>query len=199
MSHLFGFTYCGLLAEGGFFELVGPLLLFGIYAIGALAKKWFNSRDPDSEEKKPSELQKAVRKRYQQIHQRQTGSSSGQGQPPRRTEPVRTVHTMRPVEPPTPVRQPAQRTYPVQAERQRRPVQQKKYLQQNTRQKPVSAKTQAPKPVQKLQRVKSNEAKSAKSGCVQHSLASLIRQPQNLRTAIILKEILDKPLALRDF
>jgi hypothetical protein len=27
----------------------------------------------------------------------------------------------------------------------------------------------------------------------------MIRQPQNLGTAIILKEILDKPLALRDF
>jgi len=198
MGRILGFTYCGLLADGGdFFELLGPLLLFGIYAIGALAKKWVNSRQSNSEEKPPTELQKAVRKRYQQIYERQVGK-----EPPKRIEPVRTAHTVRPAEPPVPIRQLPRRAYPtpqVRAERQRRPVQQKKHLRRNTRQKPVSVKAQAPKSAQKPQTVKSSKAKTIKQRSTDHSLLSMIRQPQNLRTAIILKEILDKPLALRDF
>ena len=66
-------------------------------------------------------------------------------------------------------------------------------------QKPVRARTQTPKSVQIPQTVKRHETKAVKQSRADHSLASMIRQPQNLRTAIILKEILDKPLALRDF
>jgi FtsZ-interacting cell division protein ZipA len=192
----------GVLADADdFFKMIGPLLIFGVYIIGALAKGWTKSRQQESEEEKPSELRKAVQKRYQEIHQRQTGKSSGQVQQPRHTEPVRTVHSARTVEPPTPVRQVPRRTYPthqVQAERPRRPVQHRN-RPRNVQQKPVSVKTQAPKPAQRPQTVRSHEAKAVKQSRADRSLASMIRQPQNLRTAIILKEILDKPLALRDF
>ncbi len=194
----------GVLADGGnFFELIGPLLLFGVYIIVALAKKFGKDQQQESDEEKPSELRKAVKRRYQEIHDRQVGNSPGQvqPQPPRHTEPVRAVHSARPVEPPAPIRQVPRRTYPahpVQAERHRRPVQQKNHLRQNMRQKPVSVKTQAPKPVQRPQTVGSHETKAVKQSRKDHSLVSMIRQPQNLRTAIILKEILDKPIALRN-
>lgn len=205
MSPISGLMCSGVLAEADdFFKMIGPLLIFGIYIVGALAKGWAKGRQQESEEKEPSELKKAVQRRYQEIHQRQIGGGPGQGQPPGQSEPApATVHPPRPVEPPMPVRQPSQRTYPahpVQAEKQRRPVpQQQNHLRQYRRRKPVSEKIQPAKSVQKPLAIKRNEAKSTKPRCAEYSLASMIRQPQNLRTAIILKEILDKPLALRDF
>ncbi len=202
MNHISGFMCFGVLAEAGdFFKMIGPLLIFGVYIIGALAKGWTKNQQ-ESDKENPSELRKSVRKRYQEIYQRQTGKSSEQAQSPRHTEPVRTIHSARPVEPPAPVRQVPRRTYPthpVQAERHRRPVQQENHLRRNVQQKPVSVRTQASKPAQRPQAVRSHETKSVKQSRADRSLASMIRQPQNLRTAIILKEILDKPLALRDF
>ena len=199
MSQIAGFMCFGVLADGGnFFELIGPLLLFGVYIIVALAKKLGKDQQQESDGENQSELAKAVRKRYQQIHDRQVGNSPGrtQPQPPRRTEPVRTVQSARPVVESVPVRQVPRRTYPahqVQAEKHRYPV------QPNVQQKPVSVKTQAPKSAQRPKTVKkSYKAKSIKQRYTDYSLASMIRQSQNLRTAIILKEILDKPLALRD-
>ena len=201
MNHISGFMCFGVLAEADdFFKMIGPLLIFGVYIISALAKGWTKNKQQGSDEENSSELRKAVQRRYQEIHDRQVGNSPGrtQSQPPGQPEPVRTVHSARPVEPPTPVRQVPRRTYPahqVQAERPRRPVQQKNHLRQNMRQKPVSVKTQAPKSVRKP-----HKAEAVKQSRAEHySLASMMRQPQNLRTAIILKEILDKPLALRDF
>ena len=200
MNPISGFMCFGVLAEADdFFKMIGPLLIFGVYIISMLAKGWTKNRQQESDEENPSELRKAVQRRYQEIHDRQTGKSSGQVQPPRHTEPVRTVHSARPVEPPASVRQVPRRTYPthqVQAERPRRSVKHRN-RPRNVQQKPVSIKTQVPKPVQRPQTV-SHEEKAVKQSCTDHSLASMIRQPQNLRTAIILKEILDKPLALRD-
>jgi hypothetical protein len=196
MSPISGFMCFDMLAEAeDFFKMIGPLLIFGIYIVGSLAKGWTKGRQQDPEEEEPSELRKAVQQRYQEIHQRQIGGAPGQGQPPKRTEPApAAVHSSRSIESPIPVRQPSQRTYPIQVERHRRPVQQKKDPRQNMRQKPVAVKAKIPKSPQKPQTAKSTEIR-----CAEYSLASMIRQPQNLRTAIILKEILDKPLALRDF
>ena len=201
MSPISGFMCFDMLAEAeDFFKMIGPLLIFGIYIVGSLAKGWTKGRQQDPEEEEPSELRKAVQQRYQEIHQRQIGGAPGQGQPPKRTEPApATVHSSRSIESPIPVRQPSQRTYPIQVERHRRPVQQKNDPRQNMRQKPVAVKAKIPKSPQKPRMVKPSEAKSAKPECADYSLASMIRHPQNLRTAIILKEILDKPLALRDF
>ena len=201
MSPISGFMCFDMLAEAeDFFKMIGPLLIFGIYIVGSLAKGWTKGRQQDPEEEEPSELRKAVQQRYQEIHQRQIGGAPGQGQPPKRTEPApATVHSSRSIESPIPVWQPSQRTYPIQVERHRRPVQQKKDPRQNMRQKPVAVKAKIPKSPQKPRMVKPSEAKSAKPKCAEYSLASMMRHPQNLRTAIILKEILDKPLALRDF
>ncbi len=202
MNPISGFMCFGVLAEADdFFKMIGPLLIFGVYIIGALAKGWTKNRQQESDEENPSELRKAVQRRYQEIHDRQVGNTPGrtQPQPPRHTEPVRTVHSARPVEPLASVRQVPRRTYPthqVQAERPRRPVKHRN-RPRNVQQKPVSIKAQVPKPVQRPQTV-SHEEKAVKQSRTDHSLASMIRQPQNLRTAIILKEILDKPLALRD-
>ncbi len=203
MSHPAGFAYFGLLAEG-IFEFLGPLVLVGIYVVGALAKKWISTRQPNSDEKEQSELQKAVQKRYQEIHQRQTGDSSKQVQPKRYTKQVNPpAYAPKPIKPPTPVRQPAQRTHPVQpvqVQRQQRPVEQQQHsYQRHTRQEPVSVRNQPPKLVQKARVPKSSEAKSPKITDPEHSLVSMLRKPRNLRSAIILKEILDKPLSLRDF
>jgi len=201
MNPISDFMCFKVLAEDdGFFKMIGPLLIFGVYAIGALAKGWSKNRQQESDEENQSELKRAVQRRYQEIHDRQVGNSPGrtQQQPPRRhVEPTRTVRSARPVEPPPPVRQVPQRTYPthqVQAERPRHPVQHRN-RPQNVQQKPVSVKTQVPK----SQTAKVHKAQAVKQSRTDHSLASMIRQPQNLRTAIILKEILDKPLALRDF
>ena len=197
MSPISGFMCFDMLAEAeDFFKMIGPLLIFGIYIVGSLAKGWTKGRQQDPEQEEPSELRKAVQRRYQEIHQRQIGGAPGQGHPPKRTEPApTTVHAPRPVESPIPVRQPSQRTYPIQAERHRRPVpQQQNHLRKNRRQKPIGIKTQTPKSAQKPQTAKSTEIR-----CAEHSLESMMRHPRNLRTAIILKEILDKPLALRDF
>jgi len=203
MSRISDFMCLGVLAEAeDLFKMIGPLLIFGIYIVGALAKGWTKGRQQDSEE--PSELRKAVQKRYQEIHQRQVGGVEGQAQPPRHTEPApTTVHASRPVEPPVPVWQPPQRTFPplpVQAESHRRPVQQQQNtIRQSRRQKPYSVKTQALKSGHKPGTVKSSQTKAIKPRSADHSLVSMLRNPQSLRTAIILKEILDKPLALRDF
>ena len=197
MSPISGFMCFDMLAEAeDFFKMIGPLLIFGIYIVGSLAKGWTKGRQQDPEEEEPSELRKAVQQRYQEIHQRQIGGAPEQGHPPKRTEPApAAVHSSRSIESPIPVRQPSQRTYPIQAERHRRPVpQQQNHLRKNRRQNPVAVKAKIPKSAQKPQTAKSTELR-----CAEHSLASMIRQPQNLRTAIILKEILDKPLALRDF
>ncbi|MHC5140763.1 MAG: hypothetical protein ACYSOD_01970 [Planctomycetota bacterium] len=144
MISISGFMCLCVLAEADdFFKMIGPLLIFGIYIVGALAKGWTKGRQQDSEEE-PSELRKAVQKRYQEIHQRQVGGVEGQAQPPRHTEPApTTVHASRPVdEPPVPVWQSSQRTFPplpVQAESHRRLVQQpQKPRRQSRRQKPYS-------------------------------------------------------------
>ena len=196
MSPISGFMCFDMLAEAeDFFKMIGPLLIFGIYIVGSLAKGWTKGRQQDSEQEEPSELRKAVQRRYQEIHQRQIGGGTAQKQPAGHTEPTpAAVRPSLPVEPQMPVRQPSQRTYPIQADRHRRPVQQKKHLQRNRQQKPVGIKAKIPKSPQKPQTEKSTELR-----CAEHSLASMMRHPQNLRTAIILKEILDKPLALRDF
>ncbi|MHC5161463.1 MAG: hypothetical protein ACYSOC_07515 [Planctomycetota bacterium] len=188
MISISGFMCLCVLAEADdFFKMIGPLLIFGIYIVGALAKGWTKGRQQDSEEE-PSELRKAVQKRYQEIHQRQVGGVEGQAQPPRHTEPAPTT---------------SQRTFPplpVQAESHRRLVQQpQKPRRQSRRQKPYSVKTQALKSVQKPRTARINEVESTKPRYEAHSLASIIQQPQSLRTAVVLKEILDKPLALRDF
>ena len=202
MSQISGLLFFGVLAKAeDFFKMIGPLLIFGIYIIGVLAKGWTKNQQHGSDEENQSELKKAVKRRYQEIHDRQVGNNSGQGQAPRHTEPVRTVRSAQPVEPSTPVRQVPRRTYPlhqVQAERPRRPVQHRN-RPRNVQQKPVSARTQAPKPVQRPQTVRSHEVTAVKQSRADYSLVSVMRKPQNLRTAIILKEILDKPLALRDF
>jgi hypothetical protein len=204
MISISGFMCLCMLAEANdFFKMIGPLLIFGFYIVASLAKGWAKGRQQKSEEE-PSELRKAVQKRYQEIHQRQVGGDRPQGQPLRQPVPAKTtVPVSRPVEPPMPVRQPSQRTFPphpVQAERHRHLVQQQQNpLSQNRRQKPVSVKTLASKSVQKTRTVKSSETKAIKPRSADDSLASMIRNPQSLRTAIILKEILDKPLALRDF
>jgi len=204
MSLSEGFINHGILAENNWIELLGPVIIFGIYAIGAIAKKAADSRRSDSEEKPPTDLQKAVRRRYQEIYAKQTGQQQPT-QPARRAEPVKTTPEIRPIQPQQPpkfVSQPQprvkQRSYDVpqiRTERRPQPVQPQRQVRKTPQPKPVSAPVLHAAKKTAIHPLK----KPAEPCSMEHSLASMIRKPKNLQTAILLKEILDKPLALRDF
>jgi FtsZ-interacting cell division protein ZipA len=203
MSQNSGFIYLGLLADAdNLFELLGPLLIFGIYAIAAIAKKWASSKQTDSEEKPTSELQRAVREKYKEIHARQTGKTpvAPKFQPQRKPESTRPVPTQQRFERPAPVRQVAKKpvVYPVQVQKQPRYVRQQTRPQRHRRPKPVETKAQTPQPVHRPKPKKQPAAKPLKQKYTENILTTMIRRPESLRSAIILKEILDKPIALRD-
>lgn len=198
------FIYNGMLADAGdFIELLAPLILFGIYILGALAKKWSKNRELDSGEEKPSsELQKAVRKRYQQIYEKQTGKT-----------PSRNQVQSRQAEQPQFVRQTAEKIKPVRVRQHERgissssPEYQRRYPRtQRTRKSQTrtatvqrtasqAVKTSRPHPLRKvaIDKTFDHVCKPAND-----YLIKMIREPENLRSAIILKEILDKPLGLRE-
>jgi hypothetical protein len=200
MDQVLGFINHGMLAEGNnLLEMLGPLLLFGIYAIGALAKKWADSKKTESDEKPPSELQKAVRKRYQQIYERQTGNDAAANRPvPVRAEPVKTS-PVRPLEKTPPKTQARTLLTPQLQELKKRPPvhQRQKYRQERRNQRKVAAK-QTSAVIQRPQPA-TIKIVSIKQKCEGHSVLSMFQQPPSLQTAVIMKEILDKPLALRDF
>jgi hypothetical protein len=202
MNQILAFIYYGIQAEANnFFEFLGPLLLFGIYILGALAKSWSKKRDLGSDEEKPSsELQKAVKKRYQQIYERQTGKTPTltQMQTSRTEQPQfvrKPVEEIEPVKPrqqvsPTNIPESKQRYQKAQPKRMTRPpvVQKRTFTQPSKRMS---------KPYQVRKATVDIPAKHTfKPTC--DYLIKMIQEPQNLRSAIILKEILDKPVGLRD-
>lgn len=219
-----GFICHGLCANGSnFFEILGPVLIFGIYIIAAIAKSLGKKNTKESDEKSESELKKAVMKRRQQIYERQVGKTPQQV-------------PQRPQQPPQAI--PSRQTQPktgqlkqkviTQWDRQQQVIQQKMVdmrRQLNMKRDPLSVPTQQtqyhrytpgqqrrqrkpvqqpPKPAkQKMEPVvkkvpgKKEIPVTKKSPAYGH-VYSLLRQPDNLRSAIILKEILDKPLGLRE-
>jgi hypothetical protein len=180
-------TQFGLLAEG-LFDLLGPALIFGIYIIGALAKNWVKRDKGGSQDENQSELKKAVRKRYEQIRQRQVGEETPQLKR-------------------TPKAIPVARTIRQEENRPRQAMQTQKSVVGYGRPKPPQTIQQAiaPEPVH-LQKKKAAQKQIPKkvdqAPKCRHAgslLENMMSRPENLRSAIILKEILDKPLALRSF
>jgi hypothetical protein len=196
----------GLLAEG-FFDLLGPILIFGIYIIASIAKTVAQKGQKDGSDEEPeSELKKAVRRRYQEIYQKQVGKV-----PPKTSQtqqPTPQVQ-LRPAQKPVP-EIPRQRSqWEVQQEAVRQlqsqrtvPKRPHVYIQKQAptalnQSKPGQMADQKPVQAQKKliqQQVKTIEGSQRRTG----NLLSMLKGPKNLRSAIMLKEILDKPLALRD-
>ncbi|MHC4524062.1 MAG: hypothetical protein ACYSU8_00780 [Planctomycetota bacterium] len=238
-----------LLADG-FFDLIGPILIFGIYIIASIAKKVAKKgqtedsdveieselkkavrkryeqirqrqsiakkvakkgQTEDSDVEIESELKKAVRKRYEQIRQRQLGQQSQQ--PPQVKRPPKAVPVARPVQQEqSRPRQMSQWEQQQQTIRQRNAKLQEQRMatkRQHANVLKQSSKTvRQPKPkqaipqklVQTQKKKIQHQAKtvSQKKQQAGNLLSYMINRPENLRSAIILKEILDKPLALRD-
>jgi len=185
-----------LLAEG-LFELLGPILIFGIYIIASIVKtvsKKGQKDDPD--EKLEPELKKAVRRSYQEIFQKQVPKAqpkASQSQQPK-------LHVQS---------QPVQKPSPAHAMRDSQwEIQQEMIRQRNAK---LQSRKIASKPVPAYVSTVASQPqikpmvyeKTANSGVgipkqTENQLMSSIKGFENLRSAIILKEILDKPLALRD-
>lgn len=206
MNSLAGVMCVGILADlGDFFEMLGPLALFGIYIFAALAKGWAKkNKQSSSEDKKQKQsfLQKAVQKHYQEIHERQTGKSRPKTPiyQPKQPKPVQRTQTPRTVREPVPSQQPNKGDlgHPVQFNKQLRQTHNRPRIRQHKQQIPV-IKSQPPQPKKQSYKTAAKDSKAVKRSKAysKNHLTAMLQQPQNLRTAIILKEILDKPLALR--
>ncbi|MEN8127070.1 MAG: hypothetical protein ABFR90_04600 [Planctomycetota bacterium] len=205
----------GLLAEG-WFELILPIFIFGIYIIGALAKNWTQQQKQDPEEHDQSELKKAVRKRYEQIRQRQMGEGTPQLKKTPKAIPA--ARTLRQEENrPRQISQWEQQQQVIRqrnaklqeqrmAARQTRAVQAQKPVVRYARTKPPKMTRQVPVPSPVQAQMKKAAKKKPVSKKVEQAprrqptgnlLSHMINRPENLKSAIIVKEILDKPLALR--
>ena len=201
----------GLLAEG-WVELIGPILIFGIYIIGSIAKN-VAQKNQGTEEQDQSELKKAVQKRCEQIRQRQLGQESPQFK--RTPKEVSTAKAIR--EQQTRPQRVSQWDQKQRAIRQRNATLKEQRLAANDAQIPAPAQKPVveyhrpkpskiirqvavpkPVPVQKKRQSPKKVAKISKQRSATDLLQQMMNQPENLRMAIILKEILDRPLALRD-
>ncbi|MHC4854793.1 MAG: hypothetical protein ACYS72_00125 [Planctomycetota bacterium] len=189
----------GLLAEG-LFDLLGPILIFGIYIVASIVKTVAKKGSKeDSGEETESELKKAVRRRYQEIHQRQTGQTPPEQRSPQYVQP-------RPVQPTPPIRQPQRSQWEIQQEAIRQRNAKLKSQRTVSKRPHVNVPTQTPRAVsqpdmlyaQKKRVPKKTKTVEGSQKRSENLLTFLIKRPENLRSAIILKEILDKPLALRD-
>ena len=193
--------HTNLLAEG-LFDLLGPILIFGIYIIASIAKTAAKKgQQSGSGEETESELKKAVRRRYQEIYQKQVGQTPQKPPEPQRSSQY--AAQPRPVQQAPPIRQPQRSQWEIKQEA----IRQRKARLQSQRTIPRRPQTKAPKQIpaaitqpKPKQVLHQKPAKTVDESQKQSEnlLQYMIKRPANLRSAIILKEILDKPLALRD-
>ena len=181
----------GVLASG-LFDLIGPFLIFGIYIIVSIAKATAKKEQAGDSEEAESELKKAVRRRYQEIYLKQVGQAPQESSKPQRKPQYVQSQPKQEIEPTIPqhryqweIRQQAIRERNIKS--QPRKIVPKR--PQASILKQVSAAVSKPKSKQLMHQ------EMAKTG---NLLVSMIKEPGNLRSAIVLKEILDKPLALRE-
>ena len=80
LSEIMCLIQTGVCADASdLFELLGPILIFGIYIIASIVKAAAQKgKSDESGEENKSELKKAVRRRYQEIYQRQTGKTASE-------------------------------------------------------------------------------------------------------------------------
>ena len=200
------------LLANGFGDIIGPILIFGIFIISSIVKAAAKKgRGENGDKETESALKKAVRQRYHEIYQQQTGKAPKK--PLERSKPPRYIpdKPMREIEP-TAVQQRSQWELRQEAIRQRNATMQRSEYSKPTILNQIAAaavaKPPRPKPATKLnaqtkvprkhiqQPVKSVKHDKAQTAGV--PLYAMMKDPKNLRTAFILKEILDKPIALQD-
>jgi hypothetical protein len=182
------------------FELLGPLLIFGIYIIASIVKAVAQKGKSDaSGEENESDLKKAVRRRYQEISQRQTGKPP-QNPPHQRTQPQSVPSkSFQKAEPAVP-QQSSQWEFRQEAIRQRDAHILQRQQVGPKASKPVTAAgspsgmpTERPMPMKTPKKGMPPTVKKP-----DNTLSAVIGDPKKLRTAFVLKEILDKPIALRE-
>jgi hypothetical protein len=213
-STIICWIHYGISADASdFFELLGPILIFGVYIIASIVKAVAQKgKSDDSDKDNESELKKVVRRRYLEIYQRQTGKP--ETKPPQAQNP-----------PPFVQAKPAQkvdlRETQTRMEWQRRQeeirqrnagIQQRQRMAAQKRRqrelKRVTAPVERPLAESVVQTVvkspKKHTPKAIKTSGQKISpqtgniLADMISDPKNLRAAFVLKEILDKPVAMRE-
>ena len=211
-----------LLAEGNWVRFIGILVVFGFYAVVAIAKMLANrSKTDDGEDSGTSKAVELAKKyarqrqaqqqqtrrrevrnneftsdwdRRQELKRQQLARHGGLEEMPQvQPEPIRMVPVSKPQQPPRPK---VTRQIP-----QYREVSALNRAMQATKQKKVVKKQPPPvrQTYQKSRRtVKTKEIPVAKIIKTPKPLDVLLRHPNQLRAAIILKEILDKPISMRE-
>lgn len=203
-------------AEGSdFFELLGPVVIFGIYIVASIIKTVAKKNSGETDEEAQSALKESIEKRRQEIYQRQVGKTPPKTSP--QYTPVPTAEkpsvarrdevTLQDLQ----QRKTQQRLANIVDQQSRRrdsftAPKQKEDLQkykpaQESRPRQVSHKavrSAATKPGMHHKTVPAKTPHKPSECWSQNQLLSMIRQSDSLRSAIILKEILDKPLALRE-
>ena len=186
----------GLLAEG-LGDFIGPILLFGVYIIASLAKTAAKKRqmNADGEDTEP-ELKKAVRRRYQEIYQRQAAKTPRQTPPAQQWQQLRRQSEPEPVMPRPRIQEKLRQA--AIRERHAQPQSRKNTHKSSPKRIPAEAPAASKQPRSRQNTHQKTAFAEDMPAQPANQLGSLLKKPENLRTAIILKEILDVPLALRD-
>ena len=216
-------SHFNLLAKGGWTELIGVIVVFGFYVVGAVVKMLANRSKTDDKEgsgtSKAVELAKKYvkqRQTQQQTRQREVRNNEFTSDWDRRQElkhqrlpQHRGLGEMQPQQPEpvkmVPVPKQQQQSPRPKVTRQipqYREVSALNRAMQAAKQKKVINKQPLPPVRQTYQKsrrvVKTKEIPVAKIIKTPKPLDVLLKHPSQLRAAIILKEILDKPIALRE-
>lgn len=223
----------GVLADGGWGELIPMLIFVGIWVIGGIGKVMSgreNSSDKQDEstkkliemakkykamketgqqrevpkeetpfartvrttDRKPgnlSEWDRRQQEKKQQVQQRRTQSDTP-GYVPQKQKPPEAI----PVAKAVPEVQPVRPVYkPPKTQQKPRPKRASRPIPKQPQRIPVARPAAMSTPEKK--RPKQAHQKAPEAG---QSLKSLLKQKRSLRSAIILKEILDSPVALRE-
>lgn len=211
-----------LLAEGGWSELIGVIVLVGIYAIGAIAKM-VSSRSEESKEDAQSK-QRAVQLAKKYAQDRQTQRTAPKRHPDTLSEWDRKQELKRRRQEPQAVKRPSEPvSVPVFRESEM-PFQQPKMVRLTPELTPTAESSKPaifhqfmealqqrqqtvrqtqpipkPKPVTAGKLPKTIKKRTAaETAPAVRPRDQYLWNPADLRSAIIFKEILDKPIALRE-
>lgn len=209
-----------LLAESDWSRLIGVIVIVGFWIISGVAKMWTkNASGGDDETSQAVELAKkyAAQKRAQQPQRRSVRNNEFTSDWDRRQELKRQrmaqLHE-RGIQPPKPVKMPvvtpipeSPRPKPAVTVPEFKPVPQSDRTNLFNRQQQQNIKTQPPRPVSvprtskaagKKRAVIRKKTTTAVTTAPSRSLHVLLKDTNELRSAVLLKEILDKPIALRE-
>ncbi len=216
----------GLLAKSGWGDLFFVLLFIGISVVSAITKSLAKrSKESGEDENEPSEAVKIAQKykkmREQTAHQQQGRQQamsewdkkqamkrrqvSGQQpavpqnrwqnrpQQPQRREVIRPkVQTDQP-------QKPAKTPVFYDVTQKRRTAKSPVYKKQQPKRSPSPVVQRAAKAIPEKKKRQPEKPRELKTKTMpRSSLREMLKQPSHLRSAIILKEILDKPIALRE-